>query len=372
MGAWHWYMLMVLLPTLLLGGYYAFVASNIYESEARFLVRSRGGSGGSGGSDMGAVAGGGRSAALASAFMGGRTSGEESRAMIAYLDSPAALAALQREIDLVSLWRVPEADELAKLWWDKPQIEWLLWYFRRRVLVELDSETNVLKLHVQAFRPQDAQRLAQQILTVSEGLVNMLNDRTIADTLRVAQEDLSNAERRVAAAREAVIAFREREAAFDPQAAAGGAVATIASLTSALTQARTELAERRVFMRPDNPQLQLIQNRISTLEAQVATERQRVTRGDEALTQQVASYERLELERQLADRQIASAMASLEAARTDAMRQHVFITRISDPYLPEYAMYPRGVFNTFTVLVSLSVLFGIGWLLVVSAREHAS
>ena len=311
-------------------------------------------------------------AALASAFMGGRTSGEESRAMIAYLDSPAALAALQREIDLVSLWRVPEADELAKLWWDKPQIEWLLWYFRRRVLVELDSETNVLKLHVQAFRPQDAQRLAQQILTVSEGLVNMLNDRTIADTLRVAQEDLSNAERRVAAAREAVIAFREREAAFDPQAAAGGAVATIASLTSALTQARTELAERRVFMRPDNPQLQLIQNRISTLEAQVATERQRVTRGDEALTQQVASYERLELERQLADRQIASAMASLEAARTDAMRQHVFITRISDPYLPEYAMYPRGVFNTFTVLVSLSVLFGIGWLLVVSAREHAS
>jgi len=309
---------------------------------------------------------------MASLFLGARGGGEESRAMIAYLDSPAAIEALKKDIDLISLWRAEEADSLARLWWDKPQIEWLLWYFRRRVMVELDSETNVLKLRVQAFRPQDAQRLAQQVLVASEGLVNMLNERTIADTLRVAQDDLRNAEQRVITAREALIAFREREAAFDPQVAAGGAVATIAGLTSALTQARTDLAERRVFMRADNPQLQLLQNRIATLEAQIATERHRVTRGEEALTQQVASYERLELERQIADRQLASAMASLEAARTDMVRQHVFITRISDPYLPEYAMYPSGVFNTFTVLVSLSVLFGIGWLLVVSAREHAS
>jgi capsular polysaccharide transport system permease protein len=225
---------------------------------------------------------------------------------------------------------------------------------------------------VQAFRPGDAQLLARQVLDISEGLVNRLNERTIADTLRVAQRDVEEAEKRVLAAREAVIAFRERESAFDPAATAGGAVATITALTGALTQARTELNERRVFMRPDNPQLQVIQNRITTLEAQIATERHRVTRGDEALTQQVAAYERLELERQMADRQLASSVSSLEAARSDTLRQHVFITRISDPYLPEYALYPRGVFNTFTLFVSLSVLFGIGWLLVVSAREHAA
>ena len=96
------------------------------------------------------------------------------------------------------------------------------------------------------------------------------------------------------------------------------------------------------------------------------------TRGDERLTQLVAAYERLDLERQLADRQLASATTTLEAARTDALRQNLFVARVSEPHLPESATYPKGVFNTFTVFISLSVLFGIGWLLVVSAREHAA
>ena len=49
-----------------------------------------------------------------------------------------------------------------------------------------------------------------------------------------------------------------------------------------------------------------------------------------------------------------------------------FVLRVADPQLPEWALYPRAIFNTLTVLVSLSVLFGVGWLLIVSAREHAS
>jgi hypothetical protein len=155
--------MLVVLPTLLLGAYYVFVAADIYESEARFLVRNRGGGGGGGDS------GGARTGSLASAILGKGGGGEEARAMMTYLDSPAALIELRKDVDLIGLWRAPEADALARLWWETPQIEWLLWYFRRRVVVELDTETNVLKLRVQAFRPQDAQSLAQRILDMSEG-----------------------------------------------------------------------------------------------------------------------------------------------------------------------------------------------------------
>jgi capsular polysaccharide transport system permease protein len=340
------------------------VAAPIYESEARFVVRSRGApTGGSAGME-------GRGGGLAGAFAASRPGVEEARAVLAYLDSYAAVAAIRRDTDIVALWRAPEADALAKLWWSEPQVEWLLWYWRRRVVAEFDPETAVLRLRVQAFRPEDARGLAQRLLHSSEALVNTFTARSIADTLRAAQEDVAKAEARVLAAREAVIAFREREAAFDPQASATGAMASIAQLNNALAQARTELAERRAFMRPDNPQLQMLQNRVAALQGQIASERQRVTRGDEALTQQVASFERLELERQLADRQLASSVTSLEQARSDALRQQVFLVRVADPHLPEWPLYPRGTFNTFTVFISLSVLFGIGWLLVVSAREH--
>jgi capsular polysaccharide transport system permease protein len=367
----RWFALLVVLPTLLVGAYYAFVAADIYESEARFLVRSRSSGGSSGGGALDA-AGGGRAAALAGALSGARPGGDEARAIVSYLESHAALTALQKRIDLVALWRVPEADAIARLWWEQPQLEWMLWYFRRRVVVDFDPETSVLKLHVHAFRAADAQALAQAVLAVSEELVNALNERSVADTLRAAQEDVRTAEQRVIAAREAMIAFREREQAFDPQAAAGGAVTTITALQSALAQARTEFTERRAFMRPDNPLLQVLQNRIAALQAQINAERQRVTSGAASLTQQVATYERLELERALADRQLASATDSLEAARSDAIRQHVFVARVADPQLPEWPLYPRAIFNTLTIFISLAVMFGIGWLLVVSAREHAN
>jgi capsular polysaccharide transport system permease protein len=368
----HWFMLLVLLPTAIVAGYFYLAAAPIYESEARFLVRNRGGGGAGGGAAAALEGAGGRGAALAGMFAGARAGAEEARAVVAYLDSHAAVSALRAEADLVELWRRPEADRLARLWWEEPQLEWLTWYFRRMVRTTFDPETNVLTLRVHSFRPGDSQDLAERLLRLSEGLVNTLTERATTDAIRAAQEDVAKAEARVTAAREAVIAFREREQAFDPTRSAAGAVETIGRLEAALAQARTELEERRRFMRADNPQIQVLQNRIAALAQQIATERGRLTRGQEAVTQQVAQQERLELEKLFADRQLASATASLEEARSNALRQQVFLVRVADPQLPEYPLYPRATFNTLTVFVSLSVLFGIGWLLMVSAREHAN
>ena len=366
LGLRGWFLLLVLLPTLAVGVYFYGFAANIYESEARFVVRNRG----SGQANpMAEIAGASR---MASLFPATRTGNEEGRAVVSYVDSHAAVAALRGSLDLVDLWRRPEADLIARLWWEQPQAEWLLWYYRRRVRMVLDPDTGVMILRAQAFRPEDAQTLSRALLALSARLVTTLSARGSADALRTGEEDLARADARVAAAREALIAFREREQAFDPARAAAGAVETIGRLEGALAQARTELQERQAFMRPDNPQMQVLRNRIEALQVQIATERGRMTRGGEAMTQQVAGFERLELERMLADRQLASATASLEAARTEAIRQQTFVLRVAEPHLPEAALYPRAAYNTLTVFVSLAMLFGVGWLLIVSAREHAN
>lgn len=365
-----WFVLLVLLPTLLVGGFLYGIAANIYESETRFLVRNRGGTTGGGAASLADQAGaGGR---LAAFLPTSRAGSEEGRAVAAYIDSHAAVAALRRTVDIVDVWRRPEADLVSRLWFAEPEAERLIWYYRRRVRVTLDPNTGMMILRAQAFRPEDAQELSRQLLILSEALVNTLSRRTIDDALRAAALDLERAEARVVAAREAVINFREREQAFDPQRAAAGAQENIARLQGQLAQARADLQERSSFMRADNPQIQLLQNRVEALAAQIAAERGRSTRGSEALTQQVAGFERLEMERMMADRQLASAVASLEMARAEAIRQQSFVVRVAEPHLPETALYPRAAYNILTVFVSLSVLFGIGWLLIVSAREHAS
>ena len=359
------FVLLVLLPTAVVAGYYAFYAADMYETEASFLVRSRG-SGTGLSSGLGAISG------LLGGSNASRPGFEEAQAVVEFIDSFDAIAGLRRTLDLIGIWRRPEADRVAMLWWEEPEAERLRRYYRRRVSIEFDLETGISKLRVLAFRPGDSQAIAQELLRMSEELVNRFTLRSIEDQLGVARREVQVAENRVLAAREALTRFREREQALDPAATATAAQETISRLEGALAQTRTELQERRAFMRPDNPQIGVLNNRIAALQAQIAAERGRNTRGEEALTQQIAGYERLQLEREFADRQLASATSSLEQTRADALRQQVFLMRVSEPNLAERALYPKGVFNTITVFLALSVLFGIGWLLVAGAREHAS
>ncbi len=358
-----WFMLLVVLPSLFVGAYYTFYAADLYESESRLLVRSRAGS---------ANPGGAASAIAAATGGGGRGGMDEARAVAAYIDSVDALAGLRRTIDLIAIWRRPEADLVSRLQAEDPKAESLLRYYRRRVNVNYDIETNITTLRVQAYRPGDAKQIADALIMLSEDLVNRFSARSAADQLRVAREEVEIAERRVIAAREALNTFREREQALDPTRAAGAAVENVTRLEGLLAQTRAELQEKRAFMRPDNPQIQVLNNRIAALIAQVGAERARSTRGEEGLTQQLSGYERLQLEREFAEKQLTSAISSLESTRADAQRQAVFLLRVVEPSLPERANYPRAVFNTLTVFAGLTVLFGIGWLLIAGAREHAS
>ncbi|WP_245761917.1 capsule biosynthesis protein [Falsiroseomonas stagni] len=353
-------MLLVLLPTLLVGTYYATYAADLYESESRILVRGRGApaAGGAGG--------------IVAAVTGGRGGMDEARAVAAYIDSLDALAGLRRSLDLVAIWRRPEADLVSRLTSEEPAAERLLRYYRRRVTVSYDIETNITTLRVLAYRPGDARDIAEALIVLSENLVNRFSARTAADTIRVAREEVEIAERRVTAARDALNNFREREQALDPTRSAGAAVENVSRLEALLAQTRAELQEKRAFMRPDNPQIQVLNNRIAALVAQVGAERARSTRGEEGLTQQLSGYERLQLEREFAEKQLTSAISSLENARADAQRQAVFLMRVVEPNLPERASHPRGRFNTLTIFAGLTILFGIGWLMVAGAREHAS
>jgi capsular polysaccharide transport system permease protein len=354
--------LVVLLPTLLTGGFFFGYAAEQYESEARYLVRGRQNGGGSGGSLLGEV--------LSSA--GFKAANEEALAVRDYLQSHDAVRDLRRHIDLVSLWRRPEADLVTRLWWEEPDTERLLRYYRGKVDVLHDTSTGLTTLRVRGFRPEDSKAVADQLLAASEALVNRFSERSTADTLRVAREEVALAERRVVAARDAVTAFRQREQAVDPTRSAAITLETIGQLEGTLTQTRAELQERQAFMRPDNPHIQNLRNRIAALTTQIAEERRRATVGDATVSQQMADYERLMLEREFADRQLASATASLETARADAQRQQLFLIRVVEPNLAERAEYPRAAYITASVFVSMLVLYGIGWLLVVGVREHAS
>jgi capsular polysaccharide transport system permease protein len=286
-----------------------------------------------------------------------------------FLLSHDAVMRTQERVDLISIWQRPEADAWARLRDTDP--ERLTKFFNSMVTASLDSSTGVLTLRVRSFRPEDSKAIATTLLELAEQLVNRLSARAREDALRIAREEVGIAEHRVLASRQALTDFRERQQDLDSAGSAAAAQQGIGAMENALTAARAELRERMAFMRPDNPALQVTRNRIEALERQIAAERARRTQGDGALAQQLAAFERLMLEREFADRQLASATTSLETARIEAQRQQVYIARVVEPNLAVHALYPRKLISVGSVFLGLSVAFGIGWLLVASMRDHA-
>jgi capsular polysaccharide transport system permease protein len=360
---WLWkrrhFLLFVGLPTLIAAIYLYGFAAGQYVSEARFVVRGQ--------KEM--SAGSALSQMIGAA--GFKAAPEDAMAVRDYLQSHDAVTALERQVPLVEMYRRPEADGLARLWSPNLPAEFMLMYFRHMNSVEVDSSSGITTIRARGFRPDDAQAIAEAQLRISEDFVNQLSARSRAASLQLAQTELDRAEQRVVAAQEAITEWRQREQAVDPAGLAQIGQASMASLESALNAARTELQEKSAFMRPDNPQIANLRNRIDTLERRIRAERGRLTTGQEALPERISAYERLATEREFANRQLSSATASLEAARVDAQRQQLFLSRVVEPNLADYPLYPRSSMVLLSIFGILTMIYGIGWLLLAGVREHA-
>ena len=76
--------------------------------------------------------------------------------------------------------------------------------------------------------------MTQELLRLSEGMVNRLNQRLQEDGLRVARSEVARAEARLSGAQAAMTAFREKERAVDPARSAAVALENLGKLEGAL------------------------------------------------------------------------------------------------------------------------------------------
>ena len=92
--------------------------------------------------------------------------------------------------------------------------------------------------------------------------------------------------------------------------------------------------------------------------------------GGRSLASKAAEFQRLVLEKEFADRLLASALASLEQARNEAQRQQLYLERIAGPNLPDVAMEPRRIRNVLIILVLGLIVWGVLSMVVSGVREH--
>jgi capsular polysaccharide transport system permease protein len=158
---------------------------------------------------------------------------------------------------------------------------------------------------------------------------------------------------------------------LDPKSAATGPLELLAQMTAQQTNARAQLAEL-IRNSPNSPQIPLIQTRIASLDKLIGEQRTKITGDNDSVATALTEYERLDVQKLLAEKTMASALASLESAKLEAQKQQLYLETIAQPNLADYPLYPKRAISFATVVVSCLLAYGIAWLLIASVREHAA
>jgi capsular polysaccharide transport system permease protein len=356
-----WFWAIVGLPTLIAGVYFFGIASDLYSSEVKFIVRGPSKGPSSAISSM-----------LGSAAAAGGS--EDTYAVLDYITSRDAARRLEREVDLRGLLSRPEGDLVTRfpgVWFWRHDFESLYWSYQRFISVERDTQSGVSTLVVKAYRPEDAQRIARALLDFSEQLVNQLNERSRQDLVGAFQREVEQTEQQIAKIGTQLTAYRIEQKMLDPKSAATGPVELLAQMNSQQTNARAQLAEL-IRNSPNSPQIPLIQTRIASLDKLIAEQRAKITGDNNSVATALTEYERLDVQKLLAEKTLGSTLASLESAKLEAQKQQLYLETIAQPNLADYPLYPKRVTSFATVVVSCLLAYGIAWLLIASVREHAA
>lgn len=352
--------LTVFIPTLLAVIYYGLIATDIYISEAHFVLRSPQKQS--------------QTNILGTILQGTGISGssqEGAYPMMDFMLSRDALQKLDQDLNLRKSFEKTGPDFLMRfpgLDFDG-SFEALFRYYKKRVSVDFDPVSNIMILKVNAFTAEDAFEINSHLLTMGEQLINRLNNRAQQDSISFALAEVRIAEDKAREATLALSGFRTKQSVVDPERQSALQLQGVSKLQEELIATKAQLSQLITFT-PENPQVPAIRNRVRSLQAQIDADTLKVTGGINSLATKAAGYDRLALDRGFAEKQLAAALASLEIARNEAQRKQLYLEHLVNPNKPDVAIEPRRLRSVLMVFLFGLIVWGVVSLVVASVKEH--
>ncbi|MEM0907248.1 MAG: hypothetical protein AAGJ94_07785, partial [Pseudomonadota bacterium] len=138
---------------------------------------------------------------------------------------------------------------------------------------------------------------------------------------------------------------------------------------------QSELTALRATMSDNSPRVVYVRNQIDALERQIDAERVSVAvaepgQSQPVLTERLSRYEELLAEREFASQAYTSALAALESARVEALKQERYLAVFVAGAAPDTATYPRGLRWTLIVCGAFFLAWGLFALIAAAVRDR--
>src|SRR5690606_32657809 len=224
--------LIVVAPLVLALIYAGFIATPRYEAESRFFVQSASGQQGGGGTAASLLTTG-NSGGMLGGFVDGW-------AVADFLKSRDSMQQLDQRIGLRRYLTNTGWDPFNRLSEDSSEDD-LYRAYQKSVQVSFNALEQIDVLRVSAFSSEDAAMLSRELIVLAEEFVSSMNEKGVADKLKVSEEAVRLAEEKALGARDALTEWRTEHGNIDP-------AATVSMLLELSSQIEGELNSAQVHL----------------------------------------------------------------------------------------------------------------------------
>lgn len=312
--------------------YVAFVATPRYEAESRFFVQSASGQGGGAGAAASLLTTG-NSGGMLGGFVDGW-------AVADFLKSRDSMQQLDKKIGLRRYLKNTGLDPLNHLSEDSSEDD-LYRAYQASVQVSFNALEQIDVLRVSAFSSEDAATLSKELIGLAEEFVSSMNEKGVADKLKVSEESVKLAEQKALAARDALTAWRTTHGNIDPTATVSMLLNLSSQLEGELSTAQINLDKIRALNNKDHFMLKPAQMQVAALKKRLASVRYRLSGDGNTEARQLKSYEALRNTQVFADSNLTLAQQSYQQAMTDALRLQRYLSIIAQPVPTDRPSSPR-------------------------------
>lgn len=348
--------LIVVIPGILATIYYLLVASPVYVSESRIVIKTVSDSSSSGFLSFL------RTVGISDLSQTGSSIVVEfckSRDTMKLLDNQYKIKEyFSRNGDIISRFN--------SLGFDNSDESFYKFYVKRIVSSWIDSSTGVVVIQTRAFDGETAYKLNKEILEQAENFVNLLNKRASLSTLQYYENKIKESRKKIEDTSRKLVSLFKKEGTVSPEAQIYGQVQLITELQKRLMEKKLELA-RIKSLAPDNPALKVIEEDVKKIEREIEIRFNELVL---KLGKNSVTIELIKAELQTLQNELNAHIQGYIYAQLQASMKHYFLETIQTPTVPDKAVEPRRIRNLLTVYILSFVLWGILSLLLAGIKEH--
>ena len=291
--------------------------------------------------------------------------------LIAYITSFDMLHYLDSQLQLRQHYSNPDID-----WWSRLPAEASLEdfhaYMQNYIVVEYDSTSKLISIHVQAFARDYAQKIVNTILARSQVFVDTLNARLTVEQTRFFQSQLATSEARLKEAKNELLKFQRENSLLTTDTEAAMINANISELDRLLITKQGELTIKQRELNENSPVIQALKAEIETLGQQLNQEKARLSGGGGAAVSELDSkFRDIQFNLEFVENIYKSNLTQLERARIEAIQRLKYLIVVTTPTIADASLYPNRPYIIATAALILIMVYFVLALIVAIIREHA-